>query len=328
MNDRALEQIGFYTLSNDRCKESSIDSPMMRTELLITDRCNFRCPYCRGMREECRGDMSLDKALKTIEFWTDDDLKNIRFSGGEPTLHKGLMEMVRYAKERGVERIALSTNGSAKTELYDELVDAGVNDFSISLDACCSTYADKMAGVDGQFQKIIDNIKHLSEKTYVTVGVVFTEETVDSIVEVIQLANDLGVSDIRIISAAQESEIYFKFSESVSVFGTGFRKRYPILAYRLENIEESVPVRGLTENDSHRCGLMTDDSMVAGDWHFPCIIHFREGGEPVGEVGPNMRQERIDWLNNHDTHKDPICRANCLDVCVAYNNKFKIFRED
>ena len=95
------------------------------------------------------------------------------------------------------------------------------------------------------------------------------------------------------------------------------------MAYRLENIEKNVPVRGLTENDSHRCGLMTDDSMVAGDWHFPCIIHFREGGEPVGRVGPNMRQERIDWLNSHDTHKDPICKANCLDVCVAYNNKFE-----
>jgi MoaA/NifB/PqqE/SkfB family radical SAM enzyme len=234
--------------------------------------------------------------------------------------------MVSYARMRGVERIALSTNGSVKPELYDELVKAGVNDFSISLDACCSTYADKMAGVDGQFQKVIDNIKYLSSKTYVTVGVVFTEETVDSIVDVIKLANDLGVSDIRIISAAQESETYFKFSKSVSVFGTDFRKRYPILAYRLENIEKSVPVRGLTDGDSHRCGLMCDDSMVAGDFHFPCIIHFREGGEPVGKVGPNMRQERIDWLNSHDTHKDPICKANCLDVCVAYNNKFEKFR--
>jgi len=328
MDDKALEQIGFYTLSDDRCKESSKKTPMWRTELLITDRCNFRCPYCRGMREECRGDMSLDQALKTIGHWTDDNLKNIRFSGGEPTLHKGLVEMVAYAKERGVERIALSTNGSAKKEMYDRLLEAGVNDFSISLDACCSTYADKMAGVDGQFQKVIDNIKYLSEQTYVTVGVVFTEETVDSIVDVIQLANDLGVSDIRIISAAQESETYFKFSESVSVFGTGFRKRYPILAYRLENIEENVPVRGLTENDSNRCGLMHDDSMVAGKWHYPCIIHFREGGKAVGKVGPNMRQERINWLNSHDTHEDPICKANCLDVCVAYNNKFKNFREE
>jgi hypothetical protein len=136
------------------------------------------------------------------------------------------------------------------------------------------------------------------------------------------LANDLGVSDIRIISAAQESETYFKFSKSVSVFGTGFRKRYPILAYRLENIEENVPVRGLIESDSHRCGLMTDDSMVAGKWHYPCIIHFREGGDPIGEVGPNMRKERIDWLKTHDTHSDPICKKNCLDVCVAYNNRF------
>jgi len=321
-----LEKIGFYTLSDKRSKEASEDTPMMRTELLITDRCNFRCPYCRGMREECRGDISLDRALETIRIWTEDNLKNIRFSGGEPTLHKDLIKMVAYAKKRGVERIALSTNGSAKTSFYDELIEAGVNDFSISLDACCSTYADKMAGVDNQFEKVIANIKHLSEKTYVTVGVVFTEDTVDSIVDVIKLASDLGVSDIRIISAAQDTEAYFKFSESVSVFSSGFLKKYPILAYRLKNIRENIAVRGLSNSDSHKCGLMYDDSMVAGEYHFPCIIHFREGGEPIGKVCPNMRQERINWLNNNDTHKDPICRANCLDVCVAYNNKFENFR--
>ena len=324
---KTLEQIGFYTLSDKRSKEAGKDTPMWRCELLITDRCNFKCPYCRGMREECRGDLTLEKALNTIKIWTKDNLKNIRFSGGEPTLHNGLVEMVSYAKARGVERIAISTNGSAKQSLYEELIEAGVNDFSVSLDACCSTYADKMAGVDCHFDKIVDNIEYLSSKTYVTVGVVFTEETVDSIIDVIKLANKLNVSDIRIISAAQESETYFKFSESVSVFSSGFLKKYPILAYRLENIKEEVPVRGLTESDSHRCGLMTDDSMVAGNYHFPCIIHFREGGEPIGKVGPNMRQERIDWINSHDTHNDPICKANCLDVCVEYNNKFRNFRK-
>ena len=108
----------------------------MRTELIITSSCNFKCPYCRGMREECRGDMPLAQALETIRIWTEDDLKNIRFSGGEPTLHKRLLEMVTYAKARGVERIAISTNGSASQDLYGSLIDAGVNDISVSLDAC------------------------------------------------------------------------------------------------------------------------------------------------------------------------------------------------
>lgn len=44
-----LEEIGFYTLSDNRALNVSAWSPMMRCELVLTDRCNFRRPYCRGL---------------------------------------------------------------------------------------------------------------------------------------------------------------------------------------------------------------------------------------------------------------------------------------
>ena len=34
-----------------------------------------------------------------------------------------------------------------------------------------------------------------------------------------------------------------------------------------------------------------------------------------------MRAERLEWACNHDCMRDPICAANCLDVCVDYNNR-------
>jgi len=36
-----------------------------------------------------------------------------------------------------------------------------------------------------------------------------------------------------------------------------------------------------------------------------------------------MRNERMNWFSKHDTHNDAICRNNCLDVCIEYNNKFE-----
>ena len=41
-----LEDIGFYTLSDYRASQCSASSPLWRCELLLTDRCNFHCPYC------------------------------------------------------------------------------------------------------------------------------------------------------------------------------------------------------------------------------------------------------------------------------------------
>jgi len=82
-------------------------------------------------------------------------------------------------------------------------------------------------------------------------------------------------------------------------------------------------VRGLCGNDSDRCGLVLDDMAVMGDSHYPCIIYMREGGEPIGKVDGNVRLDRERWSREHNTHQDPICSTNCLDVCADYNNTFR-----
>lgn len=318
-----LEDIGFYTLNDERAKNASKDSQLMRCELIITDACNFKCPYCRGIRDEIKGTMSLTKAKQVVDLWTKDNLKNIRFSGGEPTVYKHLIELVEYTKSKGVERIAISTNGSADIELYKQLIKAGVNDFSISLDACCSTFGDMMAGgIEGAWNKVISNIKELSQLTYVTVGVVVTQETVAELKNTIEFAAFLGVSDIRIISSAQ----YNTLLENAKSISEEVYVKYPILKYRIENLNNQRNVRGLKNEDSHKCGLVLDDMAIAGEYHFPCIIYIREGGNPIGKVGENMRQERYEWMKSHDTHCDPICKKNCLDVCIDYNNKFCEFK--
>ena len=82
-----LEEIGFYTLSDERAKNSTHKTPLQRCEMILTDRCNFNCPYCRGLKEGFKGDIAFAVAKKTIQVWLDNGLKNVRFSGGEPTLH-------------------------------------------------------------------------------------------------------------------------------------------------------------------------------------------------------------------------------------------------
>jgi molybdenum cofactor biosynthesis enzyme MoaA len=204
-----LENIGFYTLSDERAANVSDVSQMKRCEMIITEYCNFKCPYCRGLKSEIYGDrkfkqLSLDEIKRNIDYWCEGEpLENIRFSGGEPTLHKDIVEIIAYAKSKGIKRIAISTNGSNKFSLYKKLIEAGANDFSISLDACCAEDGDKMSGgVKGSWGTVIENIRKISKETYVTVGVVLTPDNIDKTIDTIRFAHDLGVSDIRIISAA------------------------------------------------------------------------------------------------------------------------------
>jgi len=311
-----LEKIGFYTLSEERASQANEGTPLYRCELILTNACNFKCPYCRGLKEGLRGTMPLEQAKSTVQLWLDQGLRNVRFSGGEPLLYKGLSELVSMCREGGVERIAVSSNGSFPFERYTELVDLGVNDFSISLDGCCASVGDTMAGVDGAWEVVVDNIRRLSQITYVTVGMVFTEENVDDCVNAVLFADSLGVSDIRVIPSAQ----YNQALKSLATLPEDVLRKYPILRYRIGNVLDGAHVRGMVEDDNPKCPLVLDDMAVAGNYHFPCIIYMREYGDPIGEVGPNMRQERAKWAEEHDCHKDPICQQMCLDVCRHYNN--------
>jgi molybdenum cofactor biosynthesis enzyme MoaA len=311
-----LEEIGFYTLKDSRVQ--SPDGSLARCELILTDKCNFNCHYCRGLRKDCAGEMEFNKAKDILNIWFTNKLKNVRFSGGEPTLYPRLIELVELCVENKVERIALSTNGSMPFEVYKDLYDAGVNDFSISLDACCSSFADKMAGTDSHFDRIKDNIKRLSELTYVTVGIVLTEENLDQVIEIITFADSLNVGDIRIISAAQFNKVLLKAKEIPEYI----LLKYPILRYRVNNIINGRNVRGIQNTDCNKCHLVKDDMAVSGKFHFPCIIYMREQGDPIGEITNNVMNERKEWCLTHNTHDDIICRNNCLDVCIDYNNKF------
>lgn len=313
-----LEDIGFYTLSDARAATATHTSSLQRCELLVTQRCNFNCPYCRKLEGQ---ELIVEKAVEILDLWIADGLVNIRFSGGEPTLWLPLGSIVQYCKSRGVKRIAVSTNGSASWYLYDLLIKSGVNDFSVSLDACCSEGGNAMAGVKGQFKKVAENIERIcNHKIYLTVGVVLTDHNISEVNKIVEFAHGLGVSDIRVIPAAQHSK-------ALPEIQPGYKMCYPILKYRLNNMKEGGTVRGLKETDSHRCPLVLDDMAVWDGHHYPCIIYLREGGAPIGKVGANMRAERFWWYAQHKTHVDRICKGNCLDVCVDYNNRVRHLRE-
>jgi molybdenum cofactor biosynthesis enzyme MoaA len=293
--------------------------------MILTERCNFNCPYCRGLRDDCQGDMPIVKAIEVLNQWCDQGLRNVRFSGGEPLLYPYLETLVMFAKGQGVGRIAISSNGSFPFEKYDRLRTLGVNDFSISLDVCCASDCGKMAGVNGDpLQRIEANIRRLSSETYVTVGVVLTDDNIERLPFIVKYAHDLRVADIRIIPAAQNG----KMIKGVEKIPQYILDEHPILAYRVANILEGKPVRSIQEYDSPRCYIPVDDSVVCGNYHFPCVIYMREQGEPIGKIGPNMRAERVVWTTSHDVVNDPICKANCLDVCVAHNNKCASYRKE
>jgi MoaA/NifB/PqqE/SkfB family radical SAM enzyme len=254
-----------------------------------------------------------------IDTWLSDHLKNIRFSGGEPTLYQGLPALVGQCHNGGAERIAISTNGTASLSYYGELINAGLDDICISLDASAASRAREMAGVPNtHWKNVVRNIRELSRLTYVTTSIVLTPNNAQYAKEIIRFSSDLGVSDIRIVTASHSAG---DIVEAISGLDQDLLERFPILKYRVQNYLNGRNVRGIQENDAHRCHLVKDDCVVAGKWHYPCGVYLREKGAPIGEIGPRMRNEGIAWFQSHNTFQDRICRQFCSDIYIDYNNR-------
>src|SRR5580700_9287329 len=64
--------------------------------LSVTDRCNYRCVYCRTGTDGAQyEDLSLDDYARMVRLFVSLGVEKIRFTGGEPLLRKGLAELIR-----------------------------------------------------------------------------------------------------------------------------------------------------------------------------------------------------------------------------------------
>jgi len=105
----------------------------------VTDRCNLRCTYC--MPSEAFEALSHNEVLRNEEFvelisvFVSMGVKKIRFTGGEPLVRKGFIDILRRTKDIDPKlQLALTTNGVLLGDYLDDLADIGVKKINISLD--------------------------------------------------------------------------------------------------------------------------------------------------------------------------------------------------
>ncbi|MEC8557644.1 MAG: GTP 3',8-cyclase MoaA [Planctomycetota bacterium] len=107
--------------------------------LSVTDVCNIRCVYC--MPEEnpefLRNEnlLTFDALERFVRFMVSRGIDNLRLTGGEPLLRKGLPQLIaRLAAIPGLDDIAMTTNAMLLAESAKQLADAGLRRINISLD--------------------------------------------------------------------------------------------------------------------------------------------------------------------------------------------------
>ena len=122
----------------------TLGRPLRDLRVSVTDRCNFRCPYC--MPAELYGEeyrflprsqiLSFEEIERLSRLFLDLGVAKIRLTGGEPLVRAHLPELVERvaALEPGMD-LAMTTNGALLAPVAEDLKKAGLKRITVSLDS-------------------------------------------------------------------------------------------------------------------------------------------------------------------------------------------------
>lgn len=129
--------------------------PLRDLRISVIDQCNFRCQYC--MPAEIFGPdfaflpkeqlLSFDEITRLVTIFSSLGVEKIRITGGEPLLRKDLPQLIEKITEvKGIEDIALTTNGTLLGKYALSLKEAGLQRINVSLDSLHDETFRKMNG--------------------------------------------------------------------------------------------------------------------------------------------------------------------------------------
>ena len=140
----------------------------------VTDRCNFKCVYCRTGNEGAQySELPIADYLRMVRRFVALGVEKVRLTGGEPLLRSGLLEMIgELAKMRTAYLpdgtpteegrlldIALTTNGHLLEHMAGSLKEAGLNRITVSMDAVDAETFAAITRVPRSFDRVLAGIR-------------------------------------------------------------------------------------------------------------------------------------------------------------------------
>jgi len=135
--------------------------------LSVTDRCNFRCPYCMP-RDVFGSDhpfvprselLTFEELTRLVAIFARLGVRKVRLTGGEPLLRRDIESLVAMiAAIGGIDDVAMTTNGSLLTKHAAGLRAAGLSRVTVSLDSVDPVVFAAMSDTKVALSDVLDGI--------------------------------------------------------------------------------------------------------------------------------------------------------------------------
>ena len=196
--------------------------------LEVTNRCNLLCETCPRTFETLEPPADMDWALFTKIVDQVPNVARVVLHGvGEPMLVKELPRMIRYLKDRGT-YVLFNTNGTLlQPKRFQELIDTGLDELRVSLDAADRESYAKIRGKD-YFNRIVRDVgkfiayqKQVGATTpRVSLWLTGMKETVEQLPDFVRLAASMGVTEVHLQRLVFDEQGYGMATAAHSLFET------------------------------------------------------------------------------------------------------------
>ena len=293
--------------------------------LMLNGRCNMACTHCSArtyMRNG--GDMLTWDELKTlVDQFVEAGGSSVVISGGEPTLHPHLVELVDYVpKNKAV--VSMFTNGTNVVELLPELKAAGLFGTLISLDSPVAEIHDRRRKTPGAFKNGIKALEAiLSEGMLAGISTYMTRPDLHEgqFQSMIDLGTEMGAHQVFVFDTVPTGAMLEEDSEWL------LTREDRDLCQKLTMEQNANPVgpaimgqSWVNSPEGFGCfaGFYQLYVTASGD-ACPCdftpITFGNVREEPLGKIWERIRLSE-DWNIQHNECRmqDPGFRANTIDL--------------
>lgn len=146
-----------------------LQRPLRDLRVSVIETCNYRCPYCMPAERTpewtdadhagSAARLGFDEIETLVRAFVQLGVRKVRLTGGEPLLRRHLAELVaRLAQVRGIEDLALTTNGSLLARHARDLRAAGLRRLTVSLDTLDPARFAQLSGGRGELREVLAGI--------------------------------------------------------------------------------------------------------------------------------------------------------------------------
>jgi MoaA/NifB/PqqE/SkfB family radical SAM enzyme len=259
----------------------------------LTNRCNLRCKHCYDERHAATGELSLELLRKILREGKACGIDHLSFTGGEPTLHGQLEEVIGEVCAAGY-RFSFVSNGSTLPKIYGLLVRhrAQFDGATFSLDGARQETHDSLRGKGSYRQVMRAASVCVAKELPFSLNMVVTARNRGEVGELVDLAARLGSGAVRFgylmpTPGTAESDLDLPPRE---------RRETEAEIWRLQK-SAPLPVAMapgyFSENPFFRCGpldLREFNLDYRGNLTLCCQLSGYEGGTPGTDLMGNLHE--------------------------------------